>query len=524
MKYLFLLMLLAILPGCASAPASSPGEHPLAAEDETLTVFELDDRTVREIHPLGAQLALVYEEEEKWILEPFQEAKAASSPRFVAEKAAFSVLGRESDGLWLREEETVAFLDEICMPRACISLPPEAESVLCTGMGVFYETQDAVRILEKDSGISRLLRQMPVKTMLFWGKYLAVTASYGDEPITYLLAPDTGKVQDIVRGTFSLCAGETGVFTDAAGQLLVWGKQCVPVPDGTEMLALSTDGRYALSFGAGKLCRVDVKAGTTHFQPFSAPITSAVLLPDGTVWILEAGGKKLIRWQPKGEGEPFAVFGFSTEENPDAEGFRSCESLAAKLESQYGISIAIEPSGMQIPRLVLGLEELSRGLACFPKGFLKSVDENFSILLSGRKTNYTKALVLPCGEGLTERALIYGILHCVEPKVIAVCSSFDNWNTLNPEHFCYGLAQNSLREEYAGYFCSEKAMASPTQDRAELLYYAVGAGNAELFSSAPMQRKLLRLCTGIRKTFHLERDPTIFRWEQYLYQTLAPPG
>ena len=51
--------------------------------------------------------------------------------------------------------------------------------------------------------------------------------------------------------------------------------------------------------------------------------------------------------------------------------------------------------------------------------------------------------------------------------------------------------------------------------------YAMLDGQEDLFRSAPMQAKLRKLCLGIREAFHLEAEPVVYRWEQYLNAPLA---
>jgi hypothetical protein len=42
-----------------------------------------------------------------------------------------------------------------------------------------------------------------------------------------------------------------------------------------------------------------------------------------------------------------------------------------------------------------------------------------------------------------------------------------------------------------------------------------------MFASAIMQEKLLRVCTGIREAYGLEKKTDTYVWEQYLKTSLA---
>ena len=46
--------------------------------------------------------------------------------------------------------------------------------------------------------------------------------------------------------------------------------------------------------------------------------------------------------------------------------------------------------------------------------------------------------------------------------------------------------------------------------------------NAGVFASETMQKKLRRMCEGIREAYGLEKVKEIFPWEQYLHRPLVP--
>ena len=46
------------------------------------------------------------------------------------------------------------------------------------------------------------------------------------------------------------------------------------------------------------------------------------------------------------------------------------------------------------------------------------------------------------------------------------------------------------------------------------------AGNASCFESETMQKKLRKLCTGIREAFGLKDTSEVLIWEQYLKEPI----
>ena len=64
-------------------------------------------------------------------------------------------------------------------------------------------------------------------------------------------------------------------------------------------------------------------------------------------------------------------------------------------------------------------------------------------------------------------------------------------------------------------------MSFPKEDRARIMEYAMLDGYDDYFTSPTMQAKLHQLCLGIRKAFNLEKSPDVYRWEQYLDDSIA---
>ena len=59
-------------------------------------------------------------------------------------------------------------------------------------------------------------------------------------------------------------------------------------------------------------------------------------------------------------------------------------------------------------------------------------------------------------------------------------------------------------------------MSYAKEDRATIFEYACMPGNEEIFKSAAIQKKLQRICKGIREAYGLKKVEKEFLWEQYL--------
>ena len=126
--------------------------------------------------------------------------------------------------------------------------------------------------------------------------------------------------------------------------------------------------------------------------------------------------------------------------------------------------------------------------------------------------------------------LFHEFSHLIDTQVMQRCSAYDDWQDLNPQEFSYSLDVNADMGQYEQYltgtnrcFVDDYAMTAPAEDRARIFECAANPGNADLFTPPLMQQKLRRICTGIRKAFDLEDDPTRYIWEQYLIQYSSAP-
>lgn len=526
MKYLFPLLILLLLTGCARAPEATTDSAP---------------EGFCAVHPLGDGVAAVREEADG-ISVTLLDADFTPSQAVLCEGASFSdcEITPQENSLWIADAALgMGWRIAGDMEISAISLPSDYRRGIWQGGTLYYTTDDAVRALE--GGMVRLIKQMPcadVSVFPWSDSELALSTLWE----TTIVSKENGMELDRFPGRLLSSVGDAAIFQDGAGQGLLMRSEASAMltKASGEVLSIREDG-LALIQEHSELSVLDAKSGTACIRTEAGEdIMGAALLTDGAAYLDSRGNLNFIpfsEWRP--ESLPVSSDEFATMQSPCPDGREALARRAASMADKYGIPISINPEAYgltaecQLLRIARALDSLDTVLPIFPPEVFSEriqiaiVSANFNPQSDSGgavlRRDDGEIIVLAAGTGREAHAFLHHFSHLMDGEVIAACSAFDNWETCNPTNFGYGLSGNEGRAEYVGYFPSEKAMESPGEDRAEIFTAACMSGQADVFRTEAMQRKLLRLCTGIRRVYHLEQDTRIFRWEQYLYQTLAPP-
>ncbi len=270
------------------------------------------------------------------------------------------------------------------------------------------------------------------------------------------------------------------------------------------------------------------------------------------IWFLaEADGKQMLcRWDvtasPTQDTADY-VFPFFTKSNQDQAGLAKCRERAAVLQQTHGVSILIGTDALavqgdflleeeyQTNAINLVLDGLEKVFRRFPEGFLrrsiKNGQINVSIVrsISGDKTmaqfyNGGDAYIVIPVDCDIEKNFIHGFGYVLDSFVLGNSRDFDDWDRLNPKGFQYDysyyLYEQKTDVPYLSgedrAFVNTYSMTYPHEDRCSIFLAAMTADNGETFQSATMQKKLKRVCEGIREAWGLERSKETFLWEQYL--------
>lgn len=246
---------------------------------------------------------------------------------------------------------------------------------------------------------------------------------------------------------------------------------------------------------------------------------------------------------------------YPSAESIDVQKRSACEQQAYQLSEKYGIEILIgenaaakqpwdyEFNPETIPQVMQQeLTLLDQRLSRYPQIILTETASHFSSLklclvreiagtaASGSLAKATgvqfydgsDAYVVIAAGKYSEQALYHELYHAMETHILNESSAMDQWNEWNPDGFEYSYGYGAVDED-SQYLSGENrafvdaySMTFPKEDRARIFENAMLPGNAELFASQTMQRKLRAVCESIRDAYGLRKSEETFPWEQYL--------
>lgn len=469
-------------------------------------------------------------------------------------------------------QREVVVLDEQLRVSARIQLPEDMRGnplIQLKRGEIFYCTEDQVRAINIQTGISRMVRSHSVMTQELLGSYFddsliacMVTDQQGNQNILYL-DTQTGEELDkkvtwnrmytwdqsyYVRMPQS--EGGQVVFGDRGGVMMrldATEQQMFPALE-IQGVVGSTADEAGLS-----VSYYDLQTGKRAAQvKLAGHETLTNVVCDGNyLWLL--ADKTLYRWDVKESSlkdETVYTSQMYTEEAPDAEGLEKCQSRADELENRYGFTLDLyrdaQKNGsqygaqteFQVDSINQTLDVVEKVLAKLPEGFLEITGDVRVSLVRSMKDGQTSELywqdgachIILAGTDV-EEALMLGIGSAVDTRVLGNSFDYDTWDELNPWWFDYtydyeeNLQRNNPENCLEGsnrYFTDVTAMSFPTEDRARLFANALMDDNAQMFEASPIQKKLRAICIAIREAYDYQKDTQIFTWEQYLKKPIAP--
>ena len=485
-------------------------------------------------------------------------------------------------------EETVV-LDSELQEVSRITAPDKLTGIpLLSGDGnvLYYCTASAVRALDTQTGISRILREaiypaQSLSALLLEDTVLQVGITEADGTChTLFLSADSGRLLGDHNGSilphtigqrFSLCLqqdqrktilfGCTGEEPsilypkESAEDCFFFGNRILTTFRQESGLTLDL---YDLDSGL-RTARLSLQPGET--------LQHASVSENGSIWLFchtETGQPILCRWNADlsetGDTANYISPRY-TRQNPDYDALAACSLMAQDMSSRHGIEILIYTDAAEMQPwdyaleyeydaavLRRELELLDIRLSNYPPDFLRTLAGKFSgikicivkqiegtpesgsvEIASGIQfwDEYEAYIVLAAGHN-TEQTLYHELCHLMDTIVLTESTAYDQWEKWNPPGFRYAnSAIHSMKADdwrQAGWesFLDDYSMSYAKEDRARIMEYAMADGNAHRFESPYLQAKLQLLCTGIREAFDLESYETTFLWEQYLQSPIAP--
>lgn len=445
------------------------------------------------------------------------------------------------------------------------------------GRTLYYCTSTAIRALDVDDRISRILKEAayPVQGLsgiLLDGTVLQVSITDTDGSWrTLFVSTENGQLLQEAEGnvlphaaadSYLLQSGETVLFGRADGSTMLLHPR---LSDADSFFLPDTYCAVSSSVAEEKtvLDHYDLSTGLrTASLSVSGTFSPAGLTQlDGTVWFLDPQETPVLyRWDPAAsavQDNTVYTSTYYTREEPDYDGLAACSLYAQELSAKYGIEILIYKDAVatepwdyhldyeyQASILRQELEALDLHLSRFPDGFLQTLRSSFTALKicivrhaegspeSGsleavNGVQFLKgfdAYIVLATDHDTEYALYHELSHLMETVVLTESVAYDRWDNLNPSDFRYANDYITNRDRDGSswmkpgkeYFIDTYAMSYAKEDRARLFEYAMTAGHEDLFTSVNLQAKLRQMCSGIREAFGLEHSTEVFPWEQYL--------
>lgn len=365
---------------------------------------------------------------------------------------------------------------------------------------LYYCTGESVRVLDLETGISRLLKQISYPTQTLEGLLLdgqILLCGVADQTGSWeLLFIDTGTGQTLTRTreNVTVTSGEAGWYasvTEGAVRSLVFGSG----EDASQLIPsdISASGWY-LPRLHGAVTASGTQNVTLEYYDLSSGLRTAALEAEGitgpwcvsaneagTVWMLTSDaqtGKPVIhRWETakSAVSDETVYTGVRyTEKNPDLEALENCRDAARRLGDRFGVDILVGADATDVqpwdftleteysaPVVQRYLQELETVLSWYPEDyFTKAMAATESgrlkicIVRSLTGTPESGSLATALGlqfwvEGEAylavapgeafQRTLCHELFHAAETLVFSKSNLLDDWDWLNPEGFEYDL-------------------------------------------------------------------------------------
>lgn len=611
MKRLFFLLLLCLcLLGCSAhevppegaypEPRRNPEAAPLppslydpdsAMEAETagaVKAFPVSHCTPTGVYPLGDGLLLMGEQDGETVLQ-----KLTGENLAVSRSLSLTItLSPEDSGLQLSADRVsyydpmtlqVVVLDHDLTELGRVSVPTDITGLPLLsedGSTLFYCTRDAIRALELETGISRVLKEVTStfqSAIALHEEDSLLQCSLWDEAgneKTILVSTENGRQAAQWEGamTLSLSRGQYYAILASEEEIPIFAQG-----DGQPRTLLPGEpgGHTQLLPGSHSAVTWTDDGSLAYYVLSSGKCSSRLTLPEnkapaafadggnGILWIL-GGDSTIYRWDTtlllSGEETDFTGAYFTRLET-DPAGLEECRQYARQLQETYGLEILIHTDALthspedctleyeHLPAVLMRqLETLEAQLEGIPPVILSALAEHFS----GIRVSLVRRIVPDADAVLPEdpagiqfwdadtacivlaarqedTAFYHQLFHLMDTVIYTKSSALDRWETWNPMLFSYtGSFRDGIPEEYRQYlhpdsraFVDEFSMTFPKEERASILEYAITPGNRDYFQSLTMQNKLVALCKGIREAFGLKNSPETFPWEQYLDTPLA---
>ena len=482
----------------------------------------------------------------------------------------------------------IVFLDTALREVSRVKLPEDitGSPVLSADRKTtYYCTAEGIRAMELEEGISRLIKQMSnenlsIRKLLMEDTILTCVVQSEQTTKILFVSTQTGEtIRQINEDMFvSTCGSDYyAVVSEGAMQAMIYGN------GGNDQMLIPADlwpqARWYFESNHAALTR-SFDGRLDYYDLSGGKRTASLMMEDFNVLTVAEGEENVIyilgqyhnqtlicAWnvsESVTEDDTVYTSRRYTVSDPDTQGLKECQELAAQIGQKYNIEVLVGNDATavksaeylleteyQVPMIRQELEKLDAWLAAFPEKFLATAAKGTTsgivrICLvrsvsgtpeSGNPPQMDGACfwidenvyaAIPVGF-TTEKTFYHTIFHVLETRIMSKSKYCYDWESHNPEEFAYdyqyGIYHDPSDMQYLEgenrAFIDHFSMTFPREDRATIMAYAMTEWNAEYFQSEIMQNKLIAICRGIRKAFGYEKSAEIFIWEQYLNEPLA---
>ena len=363
---------------------------------------------------------------------------------------------------------------------------------------LYYCTDNALRCLDLDTGISRMLKEMAYEHQEVSGLLLedsVIACSVSDDfywQMLYISAETGAILEQQTDMVLAQTAGDRyyASVPDGSEIALVFGssdaslRRLIPRREsGADYFLPESNALLSMPMNEGSALTLDYYDLSSCLRTASVELPGAPMLwsfrssEDGKVWFLYYGEEDpaptLCCWDPALSGvEDLTFYGgtYYTPEAPDEEGLAQCQEYARQIGEKYGIEVLIYKDAVRSqpwdydlePEHLTGvirreLELLDRNLGRYPLGFVSTLAQRFeglTISIVRSLTGTPESGSLDSADGIqfmdgyracialaadcnTEYALYHEMCHLIDTMVLNESSAYDRWEELNPRDFQY---------------------------------------------------------------------------------------
>lgn len=392
-------------------------------------------------------------------------------------------------------DDALREISRIPVPEDCVDAP-----LLSTDRAtLYYCTDTAIRSLDLESGISRVLKEICYSYQSVTGLLLndtvlecSLSDANGNWKNLYL-STVTGETLQVTDCTPILTSSEDTWYAsliDGPIQQLLFGKPgSTPQVLNTE--ELFPNCRFLPEANAAVVLTAsdENRTGLEYYDLNTGLRTSVITLEDAlSTWGFESTGNgqvaflcydglanavSLYLWDtralPTGDSQCYTG-PYSTQDEPDYEGLAACSLYAEELSLRHGVGILVYQDAVEVqpwdyefdrehqPRVLMQeLELLDVRLQNYPEGFLASLAARYTGLnialvrgIYGSPESgsldtargiqfweeYEAYLVLSTVDD-TEYTLYHELYHLIDTVILNETNAFDQWDLLNPVGFSY---------------------------------------------------------------------------------------